>query len=514
MTKGPEGEPTPQELREKTELIEKPELTQEQRESIDQKRETLLMGDEIVIRFVSLPEYFHLLEEGEITEKRGLEANKTNFVTLRNIRDEASQRMFGGLWADKSLFQDKIGGGTKPGDYSETWSAIADEYTNWTASSIQIRNYQALLHRYQEIIEEVKNTGGSRDESRERFGRELLEGAKEHIYDLVENKHWSSSNDEVDESELMEKLQKPNQNIAEIDREALVRILNTDPSELSKDDIRVLMRYNRNPKKGIPLGDRRAFQVMLIWDKSAFQKKEWDLFGNIPQDTKTDKLLGALMLYPDNTLCKKAARQMAKSSKDEPSSAHAIIGINGEEWFPNSGTDFVFYEREVAKRGRVEVTDEEAKKIREKLKPKEIAKAKDPRFLRVILGRLYYREATSIIRENSSKKVEDVRAEEYYEGCRIMLDEEIDFFESLLQGESLLESLKISPRTGTYLEQNASRGYYEKVGDNNLEFREFPGKYSSITDGVEISSKWHSSDKVRNEAMKKAKKKEKEFSES
>ena len=126
-------------------------------------------------------------------------------------------------------------------------------------------------------------------------------------------------------------------------------MFDASPSEFTRSDLRLLMRYNRDYYWGDATGGRRPFEVMQIWDQSVYEYRDPNLFGTIKAGSSTERLLAVVSLYPDGEYYQKLVRAMQATSANKQGSEHLVISITGEEVFPRSGTDFILFEREIGK---------------------------------------------------------------------------------------------------------------------------------------------------------------------
>jgi len=312
-------------------------ITPEQEEVLNQKREILSSGQKFALRFCSVSEHFQTLEAKEITSSR--EANLINLVNLLQLGE--------GLPLHQALSNQVIqyGYGSKAiGNLSGAWWGVAEGLTHWTSSSIEINTYSSLLEEYKKLFEEIKGQEGAHEIAKAKFIIKLFNGAKNYIIKLYV-KGIFPENIDNEMVNLFTYLNKPNLGIEEEDRLRLVNILSRNPNnpeEFSSSDIRILMRFNWGGKWGFPVVNKQyhgnssiRYEVLQIWDMKAGKEQQYDLFDELKEGSNTSFLLGAVALYPDRNFHDKITLKMINTSKDTPKTAHILISIKGEEYFPH-----------------------------------------------------------------------------------------------------------------------------------------------------------------------------------
>lgn len=438
------------------------ELSPEQKAVIDAKRKNLLSSTKLTFRFVSLKEYLDTTGTGETDRK--LEANLTTIDDLRSRTNYDPPGLFHPT-TTSSLLDRKFGDEpVLPGDFSETWAAVADEFTGWTSSSTQILNTKILLQKYREISHATRERGASRGDARFEFVQYLLEGARHFmriLHAAGEEKYMMGDEREksIPQDELIRRIQTEHESMDDEDRKKLSELLQKEPGEITRPEIKFLMRFNREILSGKTGHGNLAYEVLEIWDRDVHQITKGDLFGWIPKGTNANNLLGVLALYPDREFYKKLANNMQVVSQQNPDKAHVVIDIHGEEYYPDKdSTDYILVERNLVNRAMESLSDEEVKTTIRNLSSEVKLRINDRNFLKFILGQLYFRIARQQQREKAilNSRKGSKQGKEFVQGQTIAMNQKIVIVESLLGEVALQDIVKEFSQSGKYLNQIAS----------------------------------------------------------
>lgn len=188
------------------------ELSLEQEQVLDQKREQLLQGDDLCLRFVYHKEYQDLIERGE--------TNNTNECIMEKIANLPLQH--GGGWSSDSAILAREYNRPVPGDVNVAWAEIADAMTNWHDSSGALASEDRFFNQYREFYEQCKSQGLGRAEARTMFADYLKDRALDFVLSgYGAAKEHQKSSMEVKIQSAADLLPETNENFPDEDRAKL-----------------------------------------------------------------------------------------------------------------------------------------------------------------------------------------------------------------------------------------------------------------------------------------------------
>lgn len=353
------------------------ELSAEQQAEIDRKREAILNSENLAFRFVNSSEYFKLLESDQ---------------TLRQL-ETITEPMFDFMYCWEIFSPLGAVRTEKLGRVLRHWSAAAEEKTKMFPSARALGENVEIYSMYRQLRKEVREKGGNPEEAKTIFANRLKGETANYLRgvyagtkvwrELCPNKplpedpyysvwgwnYWEhkygEDPQEVEEASpdlsfdtSVRLLQYSNKVIKDEHREKLSEIMSRKASDLSRSDMRFLMRF---AKGNVDIGFREdqidnpdlksgtnllPYEMVLVWpaDVSKADINFWNEdmgFTAIPKNTPTSKMLGVIVLsHYDKEYFAEIVQRMAGASKDNPEKAHLIIDPKMYEFFPKKGTDF------------------------------------------------------------------------------------------------------------------------------------------------------------------------------
>lgn len=312
---------------------EKPEfeLTPEQKEILDQKRQRLLTDPKFAFRFVNSKEYYNLLKSD--STPRQIE---TSTQSLMNLQQGSERGHLIWTRADK-----------EPGASARLWSGTADQVTSWHEAAAAINTPWFLYREYRDLWENAKKENRSREEARE-VSIDKLKSRVTSYFDQL-----TSSTKQKD------LLGTPNSIIDDDNRLRLKHLLDLSPREFSRFDIRFMIRFARGDSHIFRIGEHidnpelksgdtiLPYELLEIWpaETSNDELNSWNTtmgFTAIEKDVPTSELLGVVVFSPgDKEQVEQIAERMINASANNPEKAHVVIDPKFFEFFPEEGTDFM-----------------------------------------------------------------------------------------------------------------------------------------------------------------------------
>lgn len=315
------GEVKPQANSQQSEIESPLKLTPEQEQILDEKREEILSGDRVLVRFMNSVEHLEVITNGQV-QRPNYEANEVSLQDhiLRRVAEARSPHKIGQL--------------------SRTWAADAHLFTQWATPSDFIAFFMVSGGQFGtfdktilEYYKEIRQKSDSVVQAKEQFGQCLKELASEYVDSVLHRPAKSLE-------ETKDALSNPIIGLNEEHRIRLRELMGKDPKGYTALDRKFLIRFAKQDILGRSHQGMFPYEVLQIWSSGSRGEMSLQGYSTVAKDTQTEKLLGVIVLAPDREFCDELTRAMVQTSKDDPKRAHIIIDIRGIEYFPRQGTDF------------------------------------------------------------------------------------------------------------------------------------------------------------------------------
>ncbi len=315
------------------ETVELPDIPEEVQKVITAKREELMSQNPWLMRFMSLDEFREMMSAGKLVRK-------SEAILLDTPGDLFFHVRRGGY--NREHYPHKHGSIPKGLIWSDLSAHFTDmrDYTPY-ASEAQVNH----LTRYKKIYDSLpKETEERRGKARSIFIQELKKHILERGMNIDAHENEGLNEDYlVTDEQIAEAKEQHFKHASAEDREKLLSILEKSDSDISDDEIRLMLTYAR---PSYTWDQMHSYELIALFSsKTPCEKHGWSNMGgdrqwrDLPEGTPARELIGVILMISNKIYLQEVEKAMLSESEQDPGVAYPIIGLDGKEVFPEQGID-------------------------------------------------------------------------------------------------------------------------------------------------------------------------------